>query len=236
MNHIKYIDGLRAVAVLSVIFFHFGLLSKGYLGVDVFFVISGFLITRLIYRESRDGFSIKDFYLRRIRRIIPLVSCVSFLSVVIGLFVMLPNDLKTLAQSVVATTLFSNNMLQAITTGNYWDVVNEFKPLMHTWSLGVEEQYYFLYPLLFMIFTRKRLRFILSVLIFLTVSSLALFFLPTFGYASKFYYLPFRFFELASGGIAAIFLETRAQSGKVMRNVGVLSLNREGGGGFLFSF
>lgn len=131
------IDGLRAIAVLAVIVFHFGYLSNGFLGVDIFFVISGFLITGIIYKEINDNrFSIINFYLRRIRRIIPLALFVSLVALIIGIATMLPDDLENLAQSVIATNLFSNNVLQAITVKNYWDLVNEYKPLMHTWSLG----------------------------------------------------------------------------------------------------
>jgi peptidoglycan/LPS O-acetylase OafA/YrhL len=207
MGRIKYIDGLRAFAVLAVILFHFGYLPNGYLGVDVFFVISGFLITGLLYTECKEQrFSIKNFYLRRIRRIIPMVSCITILSIAIGIFVMLPDDLENLAESAVATTLFSNNILQAITSG-YWNVVNDFKPLMHTWSLGVEEQYYLLYPILFLIFSKKRINYITHTLVFLTMVSLILYFATVFNDIAKFYYLPFRFFELSSGGIIAILLK-----------------------------
>ncbi|MDR0832726.1 MAG: acyltransferase [Candidatus Symbiothrix sp.] len=209
-TRIAFIDGLRAIAVVAVILFHFGYLPNGYLGVDVFFVISGFLITGLIYSESKEGkFSIKTFYLRRIRRIIPLVSFVTLAAVIWGLFVMLPDDLENLAESAVATTLFSNNILQAITTKDYWDIVNEFKPLMHTWSLGVEEQYYFLYPVLFLVLYGKKLKFVLPTLIALTALSLVLFFLPVFSAPAKFYYLPFRFFELSFGGITAIVMKEK---------------------------
>jgi peptidoglycan/LPS O-acetylase OafA/YrhL len=209
-SHITFLDGLRAIAVLAVILFHFGYLPNGYLGVDVFFVISGFLITGSIYSESKEKqFSIKNFYLRRIRRIVPLVSFITLASVIIGLFVMLPDDLENLAESAVATSLFSNNILQALTTKNYWNVVNDFKPLMHTWSLGVEEQYYFLYPILFLIFSGKKLKFVLPTLVFITGLSLVLFIVPFFSTSAKFYYLPFRFFELSFGGITAILIKEK---------------------------
>ena len=154
----KDIDGLRALAVLPVIIFHLGYMPNGYLGVDVFFVISGFLITGIIYREVLENrFSILNFYLRRTRRIIPLVSFICVFSLLIGCFFMLPDDLENLAQSVIATNFFSNNILPVITTKNYWDILNEFKPLMHTWSLGVEEQYYLFYPLIFVFLAKKGL-------------------------------------------------------------------------------
>lgn len=206
----KDIDGLRAIAVIAVILFHFGYLPMGYLGVDVFFVISGFLITGIISRELAEStFSIRQFYLRRVRRIIPLVLFINLVCLTIGLMVMLPDDLENLAESVVATNLFSNNILQAITTKNYWDVVNEYKPLLHTWSLGVEEQFYLFYPFLLLLF-RKWIR---TAIIVLTAVSLLLFFLP-FPPHHTFYFIQFRFFELSAGGIAALFLRPAAAPGK----------------------
>jgi peptidoglycan/LPS O-acetylase OafA/YrhL len=201
----KDIDGLRAIAVMAVIIFHFGFLPYGYLGVDVFFVISGYLITKIVYREALDDkFSIVNFYLRRIRRIIPLVLFTVLFTLVIGIMVMLPNDLENLSQSVIATNFFSNNVLLLITTGNYWDTVNEFKPLMHTWSLGVEEQFYFIFPVIFLFLSGKRKKWILPVLILFTTISLFCFVILSSNSASKFYLIQFRFFELSIGGIGAI--------------------------------
>ena len=208
-NYRNDIEGLRAIAVLSVIIFHLGYLPNGYLGVDIFFVISGYLITKIIYQESLDNhFSIVNFYIRRIRRIIPLVSFVIIISLIVGILVMLPDDLENLSQSIVATNFFSNNILQVLTTKNYWDVVNEFKPLMHTWSLAVEEQYYMLYPLIFLIFVKDRIKWILPLLIVLTIVSLILYLSPVKDYY-KFYLLPFRFFELSIGGIIAIIMNKK---------------------------
>lgn len=200
------IDGLRALAVLPVLIFHFGHLSNGYLGVDIFFVISGFLITGIIYANLQAGkFSLLDFYKRRTRRILPLVSAICVISLIMGIFVMLPDDLENLAQSVIATNFFGNNILQVLTTKNYWDVVNEFKPLMHTWSLGIEEQYYLAYPFIFLLAGKKRRKLILPLLMLFTIVSLVLFLSP-FSDFNKFYLLQFRFFELSIGGIAAILL------------------------------
>jgi peptidoglycan/LPS O-acetylase OafA/YrhL len=204
----KDIDGIRAIAVMAVILFHFGYLPNGYLGVDVFFVISGYLITKIIFKEiNQNRFSITQFYLRRTRRIIPLVLFINALAILIGICVMLPDDLENLCQSVVSTNLFSNNILQYVTTGNYWDVSNEFKPLMHTWSLGIEEQFYLVYPVIFIIFS-KRIRWILPILVALTLLSLLIFF-TSHSEPSKFYLLPSRFFELSLGGMASIILKDR---------------------------
>jgi peptidoglycan/LPS O-acetylase OafA/YrhL len=203
------IDGLRAIAVLSVILFHFGYLPKGYLGVDIFFVISGFLITGIIYKEISEGrFSLVNFYLRRTRRITPLALFICLVALVVGIATMLPDDLENLAQSVIATNFFSNNILQAITTRNYWDVVNEYKPLMHTWSLGVEEQYYLAYPLIFTLVGKRNLKWLLPILVALVMLSFTLYLLPFEEYL-KFYLIHFRFWELAVGGIAAIALRGR---------------------------
>lgn len=209
------IDGLRAIAVVAVIIFHIGFIPNGFLGVDMFFVISGYLITGIIYREWSEGrFSILNFYERRIRRIIPLVTFICLVALVLGIWVMLPDDLENLSESIIATNLFSNNILQAITTRNYWDVVNEYKPLMHTWSLAIEEQYYFLYPFLFLLLSKKRINWLLPTLIGLAVISLVLYLIP-FKDHVKFYYLPFRFFELACGGILSIVLGKRVVSYKL---------------------
>lgn len=203
------IDGLRAIAVLAVVAFHFGILPNGYLGVDVFFVISGFLITGIIYKDlDRNDFSVVDFYVRRTRRILPLTLFLVLVSVIVGTAVMLPDDLENLAESAVATNLFGNNILQAITTRNYWDVVNEYKPLIHTWSLSMEEQYYMVYPLLLLLIGGTRGKWLLPTLSLLGILSLALYLLP-FKEHEKFYYLPFRFFELAAGGVAALHLREK---------------------------
>lgn len=200
----KDVDGLRAIAVVAVMAFHLGWAPAGYLGVDVFFVISGYLITGIIAGETtRSRFSFLDFYQRRIRRILPLAMTTSIVALAIGLFVMLPDDLENLAESVVATNLFSNNILQALTTMDYWDVVNEYKPLMHTWSLGIEEQFYVIWPAIVAAVFKLDSRWRLPTLYVVAAGSLALFFAPFESYL-KFYYLPFRLFELAAGGLVAV--------------------------------
>jgi peptidoglycan/LPS O-acetylase OafA/YrhL len=198
------IDGLRAYAVIAVILFHLGYLPNGYLGVDVFFVISGYLITSIIYKElNHKTFSIWRFYERRIRRIIPLLLCITTTALIIGFFVMLPYDLEDLAQSVVASNFSANNILMLISSSDYWAIENEYRPLMHTWSLGVEEQFYLVYPVVLLLVYKRGAKYFSLALAFISVVSLVFFFF--YGNpASRFYLLHFRFFELSVGGLLAI--------------------------------
>jgi peptidoglycan/LPS O-acetylase OafA/YrhL len=199
------IDGIRGIAVISVILFHLGYLPNGYLGVDVFFVISGYLITSIVFREVNENtFSILKFYEKRIRRIIPLVLFTTLIAFLLGLFLMLPDDLENMCQSIFASNFSANNILMYITSGDYWAVKNDFKPLMHTWSLGVEEQFYLLYPVIFFVFKDNKKKFIFPFLLVLTCISLFLFFTSS-NSSLKFYFLQFRFFELSIGGICAIY-------------------------------
>lgn len=199
------IDGIRGLAVISVILFHLGYLKNGYLGVDIFFVISGYLITSIVFREVNENtFSILKFYERRIRRILPLVLFITLLAFLLGLFLMLPDDLENLCQSIFASNLSANNILMYITSSDYWAVKNDYKPLMHTWSLGVEEQFYLLYPIIFFVFKNNKKKFIFPLLVILTCISLFFFFASN-DYSLKFYFLQFRFFELSIGGICAIY-------------------------------
>ncbi|MBB4079004.1 peptidoglycan/LPS O-acetylase OafA/YrhL [Lewinella aquimaris] len=204
MKYRTDIDGLRALAVVSVILFHLGLLPNGYLGVDVFFVISGYLITSIVYHQSEKGkFSIIHFYERRIRRIIPLLLFITGVALVLGLIYMLPDDLENLSQAVVASNFSANNILMYITSSDYWAVKNEYKPLMHTWSLGIEEQFYMLYPFLFFLFKGEKIRYVKGILIVLTLLSMVAFLLQS-NVAASFYFIQYRFFELSIGGLGAI--------------------------------
>lgn len=150
------IDGLRAIAVGSVVFFHAGIpgFSGGFVGVDVFFVISGFLITTII----RDGiqtetFTLAEFYDRRIRRIFPILFAVYLVSFVAGIIILLPDDLKALGKSLIASAVFGANIHFHDQAG-YFDAPSIAKPLLHTWSLSVEEQFYVLWPLAMLAFAR----------------------------------------------------------------------------------
>ena len=155
-QHRPEIDGLRALAVLPVIFYHagFGWFSGGFIGVDVFFVISGYLITSIIAGDIAAGrFSVAAFYERRARRILPALFFVMLTCLPFAWAFMNPVLLKRFAQSLVAVSLFASNVLFWQTT-DYFDPAAEQKPLLHTWSLGVEEQYYILFPLALLVLLR----------------------------------------------------------------------------------
>ena len=147
MKYRPEIDGLRAIAILPVIFFHVGFetFSGGYTGVDVFFVISGFLITTIIYSEmEQQKFSIINFYERRSRRILPLLFFVLLITFPFAWISLFQVDMVDYFESLVSTSLFYSNFLFAF-EANYFDASVELKPLLHTWSLAVEEQYYILF-------------------------------------------------------------------------------------------
>lgn len=142
------IDGLRAVAVIPVILFHAGMtvFSGGYVGVDVFFVVSGYLITAILISElERGDFSIARFYERRARRILPALFFVILCCIPFAWMWMLPAELKDFSQSIVAVVFFASNIL-FWREEDYFAPAAELKPLLHTWSLAVEEQYYLLFP------------------------------------------------------------------------------------------
>ena len=177
MNYRRDIDGLRAIAILPVIFFHAGFnnFDYGYLGVDIFFVISGFLITSFIVNDLKlEKFKVLNFFDRRARRILPGLVFIMIASIPLALVYMQPDDLENFGQSLFATSLFSNNILLYLTSG-YWDIASEFKPLLHTWSLSVEEQYYVVFPFL-MILIWKLKSFWLMFLLFLFLSIISFFY------------------------------------------------------------
>ena len=215
MRYRREIDGLRALAVLPVILFHAGftLFGGGYVGVDVFFVISGYLITWIILDEKASGtFTLTAFYERRARRILPTLFLVASVSVVFAWRWMSPPQMADFARSLIAVFLFSSNILFFLESG-YFDVVGELKPLLHTWSLGVEEQYYLLFPLLVLWLWKFGRRHVLTVLIGLWLTSFALGeWWARFHPDAAFYLLPTRLWELLTGSIVAIYLQR--QSGR----------------------
>ena len=176
MEHRSDIEGLRAIAVIAVLLFHFGVpgTDGGYVGVDVFFVISGFLITALLLREKEatDTISLRDFYARRIRRLLPVSFAVVVVTAIGGIVWLSPARLDDFAQEIVATALFFPNMLFASRGANYLQSQLQPSPLQHFWSLAVEEQFYAIWPVLMVLVTRGRT--LVRQRVFLLVSAIVL--------------------------------------------------------------
>lgn len=200
------IDGLRAVAVAAVVLYHAGIkaLPGGFVGVDIFFVISGYLISGIIFNDLEQArFSLARFYERRIRRIQPALIAMVLVVMVGYAAIYVPIDYKSLAQSVGATATFSSNIYFFVKSG-YFDPASETKPLLHTWSLAVEEQYYLLFPLLVALlwkYGRRRINLVLGAL---TVLSFALSVWQARVAPNAAFYLPFdRFWELLIGALLA---------------------------------
>ena len=216
-NRLKYIDVLKAFAIMAVVLYHSGFMAYGYLGVDVFLVISGYLTTkslqrRLLTDNGGSGAGYLGFEFDRIVRLLPQLLIAGATCMALAFWTMLPDDYENLSESVVATNLFGNNVLAAITTKNYWDVVNEYKPLMHTWYVGVLMQFYIVYPILFFLARldkKNPKRTLIVMLSALVVASLAVYFV-TDDVAKRFYYLPSRLFEFGVGGIAALVYTPKA--------------------------
>jgi len=225
MDYRKEIDGLRALAVLPVILFHAGFetFSGGFVGVDVFFVISGYLITTIILAELEQGkFSIVNFYERRARRILPALFLVTLVCIPFAWLWLLPSDMKDFSQSLVAVSVFASNILFWRESG-YFDTAAELKPLLHTWSLAVEEQYYVLFPLFLMLFWKLGKRWILVTLWLVFVASLAVAQWGAYAKpAAAFYLLPTRGWELLIGAFAAFYLSkaNRIEFGKGLSEFG----------------
>jgi peptidoglycan/LPS O-acetylase OafA/YrhL len=208
------IDGLRALAILGVVAFHIGLpyITGGYAGVDVFFVVSGFLITRLLTGEhARTGaINLAHFYERRARRLLPALSVVVLATLVFGYFLLpFANAHSFLGRSAMFTLLFAANRFFRLYVGGYFQDSAGLMPLAHTWSLGVEEQFYLFYPLaliLFFRFTPKaRWGWLKSVAVAVTAASFALSVVLTHGFTIRaFYWAPSRAWELGVGALVAL--------------------------------
>ena len=234
MSSIKYrpeIDGLRAIAVISVIIYHLNenWLSGGFLGVDIFFVISGFLITGIIITEiQQNSFSFKQFYTRRIKRIYPafitVMALVSFIASVIFIY----NDFNQLRKTIELATAFLSNFYLGLTQG-YFDLSANENPVLHIWSLAVEEQYYLIFPLILILAYKKfreiKALFIITLILFFIL--LATSFIPANFYKEvlhqpNIYYLSnLRFPELLVGSLLAIYhnLSASKQASKQASNV-----------------
>jgi peptidoglycan/LPS O-acetylase OafA/YrhL len=207
MKYRAEVDGLRAIAVLPVILFHAGLSvsSGGFVGVDVFFVISGYLITSIIIDQVQRGtFSLLDFYARRARRILPALFLVVLCTMPLAWRWMVPGELRDSSQSVAAVSVFASNFLFWFHSG-YFDRLAAEKPLLHTWSLSVEEQFYVLFPVTLLLFWRLGTRWLIAVVVTVAVASLALAeYWQPWDASAAFYLLPTRAWELSIGVLCAL--------------------------------
>ncbi|CQI88013.1 acyltransferase family protein [Yersinia rohdei] len=222
------LDGLRAVAVISVLLYHvkfslFGyeVFKGGFLGVDIFFVLSGYLITTIIFTQMNAGvFSLKDFFIRRIKRILPAMVAVLLVSSVFAFYFLLPDSLIIYVKTLLASLFFVSN-LYFFGEDTYVSDSSEYKPLLHTWSLSVEWQFYLIFPFLclwlFKRFKNKKLTIIFSLfLLSLVLSNILAYRQPNFA----FYMLPSRMWELMAGSIVAIIiLENKLNIGKIYYKV-----------------
>jgi peptidoglycan/LPS O-acetylase OafA/YrhL len=207
------IDGLRAISVLGVVAFHFELatagkiwLRGGYLGVDVFFVISGYLITRILLKDLSLG-ALPDFYFRRVRRLLPALYLVCASSLALGLYVLPPEALIKLARSAIAGIAFVSNIYFYLTT-DYWSEAASLTPLIHLWSLSVEEQFYLFYPALLLLLAGRPKWFALAVPVLMIASLAAALRLPAAS-PEVFYLSVFRAWELLAGALVGLWHERR---------------------------
>lgn len=205
------IDGLRAIACLAVVIFHAfpNYLKGGFVGVDIFFVISGFLISSILYRnlfntDAPGRVNIVDFYIRRVRRIFPALLAVLITTLILGWFVLLPEEYKLLGKHTLGGATYINNFMLYKESGDYFNAASNAKPLLHLWSLGVEEQFYLIFPIILWLVYKTNLNFVLCLTVFTVIS----FALNRNGvnhnHQTVAFYLPWcRFWELSIGAILA---------------------------------
>jgi peptidoglycan/LPS O-acetylase OafA/YrhL len=217
LTHPKYrpdIDGLRAIAILAVVIFHAfpNKMPGGFIGVDIFFVISGYLISTIIFSSlERDRFSFVEFYVRRIRRIFPalvlvLASCFTF-----GWFVLFAGEYQQLGKHTVASAGFIQNFALLLESG-YFDNSAETKPLLHLWSLAIEEQFYIFWPVLLVFVRQRQWSFLRLTAVIAVISFAENIYLIMSGHLTEAFYLPAsRFWELMVGGVLAYLVLHRPQ-------------------------
>lgn len=208
----KDVEGIRGLAVLMVVFYHLRVpyVSSGLLGVDIFFVISGFLITSIIFTDiEKNSFSIKSFYLSRMRRILPALLLMLFSTSIVSVIILPPRDLVHYSSSLLASLMsISNIYFWKIVPVGYFSYFANRIPLLHTWSLGVEEQFYIFWPFFLLVvvrfFSKRRIFLVCSIIAF--CSLLSTFFLWHSGYDGAAFYCPlFRAFELLAGCLFALY-------------------------------
>ena len=204
----SHIDGMRAISILCVLLYHVGAsqFSGGFVGVDVFFVISGFLISKVIYDDiaASGQFHIANFYERRVRRILPVFVVVTFATIVAGYFLLLPDDYAQLGKSVIYATGFAANIFFYLTS-SYFGPAADTQPLLHYWSLGVEEQFYVVFPMLVLACSKFAPRLLAPSIFAIAIFSLALAeYCVRTAPTAAFYLAPQRAWELMAGSILAL--------------------------------
>ena len=204
------IDGLRALACLAVVLYHAfpDSLKGGFTGVDIFFVISGFLISSILYRnlfvKTQGKIDIVDFYIRRVRRIFPALIAVLIFVLVIGYLVLLPNEYERVGKHVLGGSTYISNFMLYFESGDYFNVESNQKPLLHLWSLGVEEQFYLIFPIFLWGLYKLKLNFLVSLIIFCLISFVVNVYFVKTGNGSYSFYMPWtRFWELSFGSVLA---------------------------------
>jgi len=222
----REIDGLRALAVLPVILFHGGFewFSGGYVGVDIFFVISGYLITSIILKEKDAGiFTIAGFYERRARRILPALFFVILACLPFAWFWLLPHEFKEFGKSIIAVILFGSNIL-FWRESDYFATDAELLPLLHTWSLAVEEQFYVVFPLVMILFWALGKRWLVGIISLVALLSLGL---AEWGWRyfpeANFYLIPTRAWELMIGALVAFYLYRNKQPTGIISHLGSIT-------------
>ena len=217
------IDGLRALAVIGVIFYHSELLPGGFLGVDIFFVISGYLITSIIYKEylNEKKFSFTNFYQKRIRRLLPALFFVILISSIVAYNFLLPSFFKEYVYSIIFSFFFSSNIYFHYEGQSYGANILSIKPFLHTWSLAIEEQFYLIFPLFFIIIAKFYFKNIS--LIIILVALISIIFSISIGNSHpsfNFYMLPSRAWELLAGSVLAILHAKKKEFIKKILSVG----------------
>ena len=223
------IDGLRAIAICAVVIYHaeiaiggFKLLTGGYLGVDIFFVISGYIITKIIIKEFNENkFNLKYFFYRRVRRIFPVLIIVSFVTLIFGWYIMVPTSFIQLSESIISSLFFSSNFYFNYSDQIYGNDNGLIKPFLHTWSLSIEEQFYIVFPfVLIFCLKRKSFNLINIILIFSFLSTFTYLLVPK----ENFYFIYSRAWELLLGTFICINEERIKKIKLIENNLGILKI------------
>ncbi|MCE9587152.1 MAG: acyltransferase, partial [Verrucomicrobia bacterium] len=228
MTLLKYrsdIDGLRAVAVLGVVIYHAfpWVIPGGFIGVDIFFVISGYLISGILYKGHNAGnFSFKEFYARRIRRLFPALITVLVITMAYGWVILLPDEFEQLGKHVAAGTLFIQNIVFWQESG-YFDTSASLKPLLHLWSLAVEEQFYIFFPPILLLIWKRKWPIASIMLVLLVISLGCNLWMSVHAGTADFFLTPYRAWEFLGGSLLAWWHKERVKKlGGVARGQGIL--------------